>query len=148
MAKEIETIWKDGFVDDMALIAPKINDLYSMKSKNLIDKFESMFNSNQKGVLIAAMVIFAILTYIGAPLLGIVVAVMLASLVLVGKQQLKQLNAINKDASSLAYLQAFDTWLDSAIVQYTKIYRYFYPALFTVCAVRLVYSRSSTKHIV
>jgi len=100
MNKSIETIWKEGFVDDMALIAPKINDLYNQKSKNLIDNFEHMFAVNQKGVLIAAFVIFAILAVFVVPVLGMILAIMLSGLVDVGKNQLLELKNINNDVNS------------------------------------------------
>ena len=38
MEKSIETIWKEGFMKDDALVAPKLNDLYNQKSANIIDK--------------------------------------------------------------------------------------------------------------
>lgn len=140
MNKSIETMWKEGFVDDMALIAPKINDLYNQKSKNLIDKFEHMFAVNQKGVLIAAFVIFAILAVFGVPVLGLIIALMLSGLVAVGKKQLRELKTINKDVSSFDYLKAFDQWLDKSIQDYVKVYRFFYPSLFLVCAIWFLFS--------
>ena len=33
MEKTIEAVWKEGFVDDDALVAPKLNDLYNHKVK-------------------------------------------------------------------------------------------------------------------
>ena len=145
MSKSIETIWQTGFIDDMAQVAPQINDLYSMKSKNLIDKFKTMFAANQKGLLIGAMVIFGALTYFGAPVLGLLVALMVSGLVLIGQKQFRAMENIKSDESSFEYLRAFDTWLDDAMAQYTKIYRFFYPALFVMCAVRMAYSESAFK---
>ena len=140
MTRSIEALWKEGFVDDMALIAPKVNDLYNQKSQNLIDKFEKMFAVNQRGVLLGALVVFAIFIVMGAPLLGVVVGLMLIGLVVVGKRQLKALKGINKDASSFDYLKSFDNWLECSIQEYVYVYRWFYPSLFLVCAIRLCYT--------
>lgn len=140
MNKSIETIWSQGFINEQALVAPKVNDLYNQKSQNLVDKFERMFASNQKGVLIGAAVIFAVLAVFGAPILGLIIAAMLLGLVMVGKKQLTGLQSINKGVSSYEYLKSFDAWLDDAIAQYTNIYRYFYPSLFLLCAIRFLVS--------
>lgn len=140
MRKSIEDIWQSGFIDDMALIAPKVNNLYAMKSKNLVDKFESLFAANQKAVLFAAMVIGSAVAYVGAPFVGAIIAAMLTGLVMAGHGQLKKLSKISKDQSSFEYLNEFDIWLDNAIAQYTQIYRFFYPALFAICTVRYAYS--------
>ncbi|MDM7861226.1 hypothetical protein QTP81_11535 [Alteromonas sp. ASW11-36] len=145
MAKSIEALWKEGFVDDMALIAPKVNDLYNQKSKNLVDKFERMFAVNQTGVLIGAVVILAIFSAMGAPILGGIVGLMLTGLVLVGKRQLRALKQINKDASSFDYLKAFDAWLERSIQEYVYVYRWLYPGLFLVCAIRLSYSHLAAQ---
>ena len=46
MEKSIESIWKEGFLKDDALVAPKLNDLYNQKSIHLLDKFEKMYKLN------------------------------------------------------------------------------------------------------
>ena len=38
MEKSIETIWKNGFIKDQTLIAPRVIDVYNQKSKNSIDE--------------------------------------------------------------------------------------------------------------
>ena len=35
MDNSIETIWKKGFLNSDALIAPKLNNLYNQKSQNI-----------------------------------------------------------------------------------------------------------------
>jgi len=40
MEKSIETIWKEGFLESDALVAPKLNDLYNQKSIHIVDKFK------------------------------------------------------------------------------------------------------------
>lgn len=143
MSKSIETVWQHGFIDDMALVAPQVNNLYALKSQNLIDRFERMFVSNQRAVMIGAVVIFTTLTFIGAPVLGVLVGLMLGGLVAVGNYQLKALRKITKTQSSFDYLMAFDKWLMSAINQYVRLYRFFYPALFALCSLRLCYSNDA-----
>ena len=42
MEKSIETIWREGFLKEDALIVPKLNDLYNQKSQQLIEKLIRM----------------------------------------------------------------------------------------------------------
>jgi hypothetical protein len=140
MSNTIESIWQNGFVQNINDLAPKINDLYNQKSQNLVDKFEDMFAANQTAVLIGAATLFAVLSFFGMPFLGLTIALMLCGLVTFGQRQLSQLRLISKEVSSFEYLKSFDLWLDNSINQYVTIYRYFYPALFSVCAVRFTYS--------
>ncbi len=144
MSKSIESLWQNGFVDDMALNAPKLNNLYKQESQNLIDKFESLFAANHKGVIYGAITICIVLSIFGAPVLGGLIALMLCGLIYIGKKQLKELEKVDKTANSFVYLQAFDIWLDNAITQYTKIYRVFYPTLFALCSVRFMYSETGS----
>jgi len=46
MEKSIEKIWSQGFLDEGALVAPKINKLYEAKSINTIEKFKRMYHKN------------------------------------------------------------------------------------------------------
>ena len=52
MTQSIEKIWQEGFINDKALVAPKLNDLYNQKSKNIVDKFERVFKWNLIGLMI------------------------------------------------------------------------------------------------
>lgn len=147
MSKSIESIWQQDFIDDMALVAPKVNDLYNQKSQNLVDRFDYLFRANHKAVLFAAFAIAVVLAFWGAPLLGAVICAMLLGLVYVGKQQLKTLNMISKELSSYDYLCAFSRWLDNSIEQYVKVYRFFYPCLFVLCTVRALNSELGREFI-
>ena len=140
MKQSINHIWNKGFTGEMALNEPQITDLYNQKSHNLIDRFEQLFALNHKLVVYAAVFFCIVLALFGAPVLGAIIGLMLVGLVFLGKDQLKALQNINKDQSCLHYLQHFDQWLDAAILQYTKIYRLFYPVLFSLCAFRFAIS--------
>lgn len=95
--------------------------------------------------MIGACLCCFILSLIGAPILGATICLMLIGLVYFGRQQLTLLQAILKDQSCLHYLQSFDLWLETAIEQYVKIYRLFYPILFALCALRFMISDLAQK---
>lgn len=127
MEKSIETIWKEGFLKNNALVAPKLNDLYNQKSEHLIDKMMRMFRLN--GIYVIGLTIFLLLISIisGIPLAGAGMVLLFLPLIIYGQRQLKKVESIDKGASSYQYLKSFNEWLKSAIAGYTKIYRFFYP---------------------
>ena len=60
MEKSIESIWKEGFLDNDALVAPTVNDLYNQKSEHIIEKFKRMFRINLKALVAGAIVAFGV----------------------------------------------------------------------------------------
>ncbi len=130
MSHSIEDIWKGGFISNEALVAPKINDLYNQKSKNIVDKFELMFKWNLIGLVIFALLILIVLSFKGIPYLGLFIAAMLMTLVIRGRKEQASLALLDKDVSSYQYLKAFDKWMKDLMVVYAKLYSFFYPALF------------------
>ncbi len=56
MEKSIENIWKEGFLKNDALTAPKINNLYNQKSIHIIDKFKRMFRINLISIVVGSLV--------------------------------------------------------------------------------------------
>ena len=57
MEKSIESIWKEGFLDSNAMVAPKLNNLYNKKSIHIIDKFKRMFKINLNALVVFSFVI-------------------------------------------------------------------------------------------
>ena len=130
MEKSIETIWKEGFVSHDALLAPKLNDLYTQKSMSIIDKTVRMFKINLVALPVFGAVMLVISFFQGVPLMGASLFVLLTALVVFGKRELDRLEDIDKGASSYLYLKAFDAWLKQKIALFTKVYRVFYPLFF------------------
>jgi len=130
MSQSIEKIWKEGFINDEALIAPKLNNLYSQKSKHIVDRFERVFTWNLIGLVMFAVIAVIGMTIEGMPYLGLFIAAMLIALVVRGKEELAKLALIDKNVSSYHYLKSFDQWLNNQMRGYAKLYSFFYPALF------------------
>jgi len=70
MEKTIEAIWQEGFLDDKALLAPKLNDLYNQKSSNLVDKRTRMFKINLRVLAAFAIVALIACVAVGLPYVG------------------------------------------------------------------------------
>ena len=136
MSNSIEEIWKQGFISNDALIAPKLNDLYNQKSKNIVDKFETVFKWNLIGLVVFALLVLVVFTSLGIPYLGLFISAMLMSLVTRGRKDQASLKLLNKNVSSYQYLKSFDDWLKDMMRAYRKLYSFFYPALFLSIALQ------------
>lgn len=127
MEKSIETIWKNGFLKNDALIAPQLNDLYNKKSEHLVDKFTRMFKINLI-VLIALSFFILVMSYlVKIPYMGIGFFFILNAVVLINKKLLKGLLKIDKSENSFQYLKTFDTWMKEQININEKLSRFIYP---------------------
>ncbi|MGB0835911.1 MAG: hypothetical protein ACPGR2_15465 [Psychrobium sp.] len=147
MTKSIEEMWKQGFVNENQLTAPKVNDLYNRKSENLVDKLQRMFAINIKAIIIGALIMLVIFSLIGAPLLGLYICLLLTPLVLMARKELAKSHRISKGQSSFEYLTNFDNWLKGSIKSYAFYYKFFYPLFFIGMATQGMASKAGGKVI-
>lgn len=157
MEKSIETIWKEGFMHDNALVVPKINDLYNRKSTDIVDKLQRMFHVNLLAITIAIVAIpivtgaieFGFL-FAGASekapfifLPGLALSAMLATLVRMGRQEMRKLDQFDKGQSSYQYLKVFAEWRKTSMERYGRFYQLFYPVFFLLADAVLWFSFGS-----
>jgi len=147
MAKSIEMMWKKGFVKETHLAVPKINDLYNRKSQNIVDKFRRMFAINIKAVMIGGLIMFGLMSLIGAPFLGLYICCLLIPLILFSQSEIKKSVNLSKGQSSYDYIVSFDKWLKSSIEVYSSYYKIFYPMLFLGMAVQGIVSKAGGELI-
>lgn len=140
MTKSIEKMWKEGFIKEPELAAPKVNSIYERKSQNLVDKMLHMFNLNIKAIIIGSFVMLALMTAIGAPFLGIYICCLLVPLVVIAKKELAKSYNLSKGQSSYEYITNFNCWLQDSIAKYSQYYKVFYPMLFIGMATQAVLS--------
>ena len=147
MSKSIESMWKEGFIHDALLTAPKINDLYNRKSENIVDKLQTMFAVNIRAIILGSVIMLAMMTLVGAPLLGLYICCLLIPLIIIARKELKKSVNLSKGQSSYDYLTNFNNWLKSSIEVYARYYRVFYPMLILGMAVQGIYSEAGGKLI-
>ena len=140
MEKSIESIWKEGFLKDDALVAPKINDLYNQKSKNIVDKLVRIFKINLWGILALALVFWLIAYFGGVPIVGTLFFILFLILIAFGKLEMNKMDELDKNVSSYEYLKSVDDWLKVVMAGYVKIYRFIYPVFFILTIVGLWFS--------
>ncbi|GLX78843.1 hypothetical protein tinsulaeT_21830 [Thalassotalea insulae] len=147
MTKSIETMWKQGFINEPHLTAPKINNLYNRKSQNMVDKLQHMFAINIKAIVVGSIIMLLMMSLIGAPWLGLYICVLLAPLVMIAKKELNKSYRLSKGQSSYDYLINFDHWLQSSIANYARYYKVFYPMFFIGMATQAIISNAGGKLI-
>jgi hypothetical protein len=148
MSKSIEAMWKEGFVNEAHLSAPKVNDLYNRKSQNIVDKLQSMFAINTKAIIVGSLVMLIVMSLIGAPFLGLYICCLLVPLIIIAKRELKKSVDLSKGQSSYEYILSFNNWLKSAIKTYSGYYKIFYPLFFLGMATQAIVSKAGGKLIV
>ncbi|MDP2562814.1 hypothetical protein [Psychrobium sp. 1_MG-2023] len=148
MSKSIETMWKEGFIDEGALVVPKVNDLYNQKSQNIVDKLTVMFEWNLKGIIIGTAIILAGMVACGLPYLGMFISALLIFLVIKGYQFFAELKQIDKNVNSYQYIKSFDSWMKKVMVEYASMYRFIYPMIFMACMIRFGLSEVGQSIIV
>ena len=130
MEKSIENIWKEGFLKSDALVAPKINNLYTQKSIHVIDKFKRMFRINLIAIVAFSFIFLIVSFFVGIPITGIIFFATLAVLVVINKKLLNGLEKIDKGVSSYQYLNAFNQWIKKQVAINRRMSTYLYPIIF------------------
>lgn len=134
MEKSIENIWNQGFLDEGALVVPKINKLYEVKSINTIDTFKSMYHKNYWFIWILLLVNVVGATAFTNIYLGIFMGALFVPILVLSKKQIKVMDSIDPSQSSYDYLKTFNDWLQNMIGDFWVVYRFFYP-LYFLCMV-------------
>ena len=111
MENSIETIWKQGFLDESSLVAPKVNDLYNKKSIHVVDTIKRRMKFNRKFVLIAAFVIPIMYYFMDALWQGLVISLLFLFRVWYAKSIMDSTKILDQGATSYEYLKLFDKWL-------------------------------------
>lgn len=130
MEKSIEKIWKEGFLENNALVAPKLNDLYNKKSIHIVDKFKRMYKVNRIAVIVFAFILLPMSFITDMPYMGIPMFFMFIALVAVAKKLSKGLDKINYSQSSYQYLNSFNKWINELVLLNSNLSRYLYPYIF------------------
>jgi hypothetical protein len=127
MKNSIETIWKEGFLNEKSLVAPKINDLYNQKSKHVVDKVKRMFRVNQVVIVIMSVVLPVIHYFVNALWQGGAASVLLLLTLWYNNRLIHSIKTLDQGATSFDYLKAFDRWLKDVLLKSENIARFSYP---------------------
>ncbi len=138
MEKSIENIWEEGFLKSDALVAPKINKLYSKKSIHIIDKIKRMMKVNNYIILAFAVVNIVLYAALGTPIAGIFIFFLLLGVCLISIKQLKDMKNLDTNLNNYEYIKSFNIWIKTAISNNIKVMRFFYPLIFLAALMPIV----------
>ena len=130
MEKSIETIWKQGFLESNALIAPKLNNLYGKKSIDLVDKFKRMYKINIAAILAFSFIILPVSFLVKIPYMGISMFIVFVFVAFYSRRFKKRLDDMDKNINSYQYIKSFDKWIKDMISFNAKMSGYLYPYIF------------------
>lgn len=139
--KSIEDIWKEGFVKENDLIAPKINNLYNQKSKSAVDKFFQIGKINLIGLIVVAFAILIGSYFMKTLLAGSLICLLLLWFAYYGKKQANQLKELDKGMNSYDYIKTVNEWVRICTKKYIRVYRFFYPVFFLIFIPGVWYSK-------
>jgi hypothetical protein len=132
MKNSIETIWKEGFLHEKSLVAPKINDLYNQKSSHIVDKMKRTFKVNLIIIVILSIVIPIGYYFLDIIWQGVAASVLILVTAWYGILQMQGLKTLDQGATSLDYLKSFDRWLKDVFSRSEKIARFYYTLCFLI----------------
>jgi hypothetical protein len=132
MKNSIEVIWKEGFLNEKSLVAPKINDLYNQKSKGLVDKMKRMYRINLIAIVSMSIVYPIMFYFLDAIWQGVATSVLLLLTAWYSNRLIHSIKTLDQGATSLDYLKSFDRRLKDVFSRSEKIVRFSYPLYFLI----------------
>ncbi|MEL7249509.1 MAG: hypothetical protein AAFZ63_19755 [Bacteroidota bacterium] len=145
MEKSIENIWKEGFINEQALVVPRINNLYNKKSTHLIDRLLRTGSRNVIGIAIGAVLVFLFFTIIGSWPAGLALCLLLFVLAYYTRLQGQKLASIDKGQNSYHFLQSLQGTLQEMTQTYQRIYQYLYPMIVLLFGLGFMYTNNADK---
>ena len=133
--KTIEATWREGFLDPDALVAPKVNDLYTRKSRHIVDRIQRMLRINEIAIAIGAPIMWALLSVVGIPYAGAIICVAWVGLLVVRRLYGPKFDAPGSSLDSYQYLKAFQRWLKGRLAWGRKVQGHLYAVTFLALAI-------------
>jgi hypothetical protein len=137
MKKTIEATWREGFLNPDALVAPKVNDLYTRKSTHIVDRIQRMLRINQIAILIGAPIAWVLLSAVGIPYAGAIMCTAWVGLVVVRHLYIARFDPPDTSLDSYRYLKAFHSWLKDRMARSRRLQRHIYAVTFLGMAIGL-----------
>src|SRR5688572_13245930 len=136
MRKTIEATWRDGFLNPDALVAPKVNDLYTRKSMHIADRIQRMQRINELAIVIGAPIAWALYAALGMPYGGAILCAAWVGLIVV-RRQFPHITMFGAPVSvdSYQYLKAFQRWLKNRLAWGRRLQRHIYAVTFLAIAI-------------
>ena len=142
MRKTIEATWRDGFLNPDALVAPKVNDLYTRKSRHIVDRIQRMLRINEIAIVIGAPIMWVFLSAVGIPYTGAILWTAFMGLLVIRRLYVAKFDAPANSLDSYHYLKAFHRWLKDRMARSKRVQRHLYAVAFLALAIGMGASAS------
>jgi hypothetical protein len=141
MKKTIEATWREGFLDPGALVAPKVNHLYTRKSTHIVDRIQRMQRINEIAIVIGMPIMWAFLAVCGIPYAGPIICAAWVGLIVV-RRQFPHITKFDApvSADSYQYLKAFERWLKNRLAWGRRVQGHLYAVTFLALAIGIAAS--------
>lgn len=139
MENSIETIWKEGFLQEHRLVTPRVNDLYNRKSIHLVDRMKRRLRLNLILIVVLAVLFPVMGFFMQVIWQGVAASILLFLTAGYNKRQIDRIKTLDQGATSFDYLQSFERWLKDVLSRSVKIARFSYPLYFLI-AISTVWS--------
>lgn len=128
MEKSIENIWEKGFMAEDAIVAPRINNLYELKSRNIMDQMGRLYKWNMIGLYVFALFMAVYSLLMGLPIwLMLLLIILFVAPAVYSRNQMKTRQPKDQFSNVYDYMKSFNDWLEAKITRNIKLARYYYP---------------------
>lgn len=138
MKNSIEATWREGFLNPDALVAPKVNNLYTRKSTHIVDRIQRMQRINEIAIVVGAPIAWVFLSASGIPYAGAIVCAAWIGLIVV-RRQFPHITKFEAPVGvdSYQYLKAFHGWLQNRLAWGRRVQGHLYAVTFLALAIGL-----------
>ena len=141
MRRTIEATWREGFLNSDVLVAPKINDLYTRKSRHIVDRIQRMQRINEIAIVIGAPIMWVLVSVTGVPYTGAIMWAALMGLLVIRRLYIVKFDPPDNSLDSYHYLKAFHEWLKDCMARSKRVQRHLYAVVFVALAIGVVASK-------
>ena len=136
MRKTIEATWREGFLNPDALVAPKVNNLYTRKSTHIVARIQRMQRINEIAIVIGAPIAWALYSAFGMPYGGAILCTAWVGLIVV-RRQFPHITRFDAPVGVDSYqcLKAFQQWLKNRLAWGRRVQRHVYAVTFLALAI-------------
>jgi hypothetical protein len=127
MENSIELIWKQGFLNESSLVAPKVNDLYNRKSIHVVDRIKRRMK-NYRIFNFALIILTPVMYYfMGAFWYGVAFSTVALFIIRYTGKVISTIKTLDQGTNSYDYLKEFDRLLTDILGKFEKIARFSLP---------------------
>ena len=127
MENSIEMIWKQGFLNESSLVAPKVNDLYNQKSIHVVEKIKRRMKNYRTLNFVLIVVVPFCYYFLGVFWYGLAFSITTLFMLRYTGRIMSSITTLDQGATSYDYLKSFDSCLKDIFAKFEKIGRFSFP---------------------